>query len=43
VAAWRLAEERFSDRRVVSRILSLYAELLREKGLNVPDALGRDL
>jgi glycosyltransferase involved in cell wall biosynthesis len=32
-AARRLAERRFSDRRVVSRILSLYAELLRAKGL----------
>jgi glycosyltransferase involved in cell wall biosynthesis len=34
-ASRRLAEERFSDRQVVSRILDLYRELLAEKNLAV--------
>ncbi len=34
-ASRRLAEERFSDQQVVSRILDLYRELLAEKNLAV--------
>lgn len=38
-ASRRLAEERFSDREVVGRILGLYAELLGARGLPVPAGL----
>ncbi len=39
MAARRLAEARFSDRQVVDRILRLYAALLDEKGLPLPNGL----
>jgi len=35
-ASRRLAEERFSDRKVVARILGLYAELLSAKSIPLP-------
>jgi glycosyltransferase involved in cell wall biosynthesis len=41
-ASRRLAEERFSDRQVVGRILGLYAELLEARGLPVPAGLARE-
>ncbi|WP_322798545.1 glycosyltransferase family 4 protein, partial [Thermoflexus sp.] len=37
VASRQLAEEKFSDQRVVAQIVGLYAELLKTKGLPVPE------